>query len=147
MASQITSAPILCSTFFSDADQRKHPSSASLAFVRGNPPVTGGFHSQKASNVENASIRWRHHVLPVQVVSNTFVVPFSGSHRHLSATPNMSTLFIMGVEFPEAPGWCHFCVCKSWAPTKCEWDMKHTNIISIISKKTEQINKPKKLIK
>ena len=28
----------------------------------GNPPVTGGFPSQRASNAENISIWWRHHV-------------------------------------------------------------------------------------
>ena len=35
MASQITSLTIVYSTFYSGADQRKHQSSASLAFVRG----------------------------------------------------------------------------------------------------------------
>ena len=35
MASQITSAPIGCTTVCSGADQRKHQSSASRAFVRG----------------------------------------------------------------------------------------------------------------
>ena len=35
MASQITSPTIVYSTVYSDADQRKHQSSASLAFVRG----------------------------------------------------------------------------------------------------------------
>ena len=35
MASQITSPGIVCSTVYSGADQRKHQSSASLAFVRG----------------------------------------------------------------------------------------------------------------
>ena len=34
-ASQITSLTIVCSTVYSSADQRKHQSSASLAFVRG----------------------------------------------------------------------------------------------------------------
>ena len=34
MASQITSVPFVYSTAYSDADQRKHQSSASLAFVR-----------------------------------------------------------------------------------------------------------------
>ena len=34
-ASQITSLTIVCSTVYSGADQRKHQSSASLAFVRG----------------------------------------------------------------------------------------------------------------
>ena len=35
IASQITSLTIVCSTVYSDADQRKHRSSASLAFVWG----------------------------------------------------------------------------------------------------------------
>ena len=35
IASQITSLPTVYSTVYSDADQRKHQSSASLAFVRG----------------------------------------------------------------------------------------------------------------
>ena len=35
IASQITSLTIVYSTFYSGADQRKHQSSASLAFVRG----------------------------------------------------------------------------------------------------------------
>ena len=35
IASQITSLTIVYSTVYSDADQRKHQSSASMAFVRG----------------------------------------------------------------------------------------------------------------
>ena len=35
MASQITSLTVVCATVYSDADQRKHQSSASLAFVWG----------------------------------------------------------------------------------------------------------------
>ena len=30
----------------------------------GNPPVTGGFPSHRASIAENVSIWWRHHVIP-----------------------------------------------------------------------------------
>ena len=60
IASQITSLTIVYSTIYSDADQRKHQSSASLAFVRG----TGEFPAQKASNAENVSIWWRHHGVP-----------------------------------------------------------------------------------
>ena len=37
MASQITGVSIVCSTVYSDADQRTHQNSASLAFVRGIP--------------------------------------------------------------------------------------------------------------
>ena len=36
IASQITSLAIVYSIFYSDADQRKHQSSASLAFLRGS---------------------------------------------------------------------------------------------------------------
>ena len=57
IASQITSLTIVYSNVYSDADQRKHQSSASLAFVRG----TGEFPAQMASNAENVSIWWRHH--------------------------------------------------------------------------------------
>ena len=63
MASQITGVSVVCSTVCSGADQRKHQSSASLAFVRGNPLVTGGFPSKRASDMENVSIWWCHHEL------------------------------------------------------------------------------------
>ena len=49
MASQITSLAIVYSTVYSGADERKHQSSTSLAFV------------QMASNAEDHSIWWRHH--------------------------------------------------------------------------------------
>ena len=62
MASQITGLTIVYSTFHSGADQRKHQSSASLALCVGNSPETGEFPAQKASNAENVSIWWRHHV-------------------------------------------------------------------------------------
>ena len=62
MASQITGISDVYSTVCSGAHQRKHQSSTSLAFER-NPPVTGGFPSQRASNAENVSIWWRQHGL------------------------------------------------------------------------------------
>ena len=68
IASQVTSLPILYSTGYSGADQRKYQSSASLAFAW-NSPVTGEFPAQMASNAKNVSILWRHHVGNVQVIS------------------------------------------------------------------------------
>ena len=56
MASQITSLTIVYSTVYSYADERKHQSSVSLAFVG-----TSEFPAQMASNAENVSIWWRHH--------------------------------------------------------------------------------------
>ena len=56
IVSQITSLTIVFSIVYSDTDQRKHQSSASLAFVR-----TGEFPAQMASYGENASIWSRHY--------------------------------------------------------------------------------------
>ena len=61
ISSQITSLTNVYSTVYSDADQRKYQSSASLAFLWGITPETGEFPAQMASNVENVSIWWRHH--------------------------------------------------------------------------------------
>ena len=62
MASQITSLTIVYSTPYSGADQRKHQSFASLAFVLGihRGPVNS---PQMVSNAENVSIWWHHHVI------------------------------------------------------------------------------------
>ena len=59
IASQITGVSIVCSTVCSCAHQRKHQSSMSQ--------VTGGFPSQRASNVENISIWWRHRGIQLSV--------------------------------------------------------------------------------
>ena len=55
MVSQITSLTIVYSTVYSSVNQRRHESSASLAFVRGEFPA------QMASSAENVSTWWRHH--------------------------------------------------------------------------------------
>ena len=59
--SQIAGVSIVCSAVCSGADQRKYQSSASLGLFEGNPLVTGEFPSQRTSNVENVSFRWRNH--------------------------------------------------------------------------------------
>ena len=61
MASQITSHTIAYSIVYSGADQRKHQSSASLAFAQGIHRWTVNFPVQRVSNAENVSIWWRHH--------------------------------------------------------------------------------------
>ena len=69
MASQITGVSIVYLTVSSGSDQRKHQSFSSLAFVRGNPPVTGKFPTQRASYAENVSIWWRHHEVNIRSVN------------------------------------------------------------------------------
>ena len=61
MASHITNVTIVYSTVCSGADQRRYQSSASLAFVKGNAPVTGEVPAQRASISESVFIWWRHH--------------------------------------------------------------------------------------
>ena len=55
VASQITSLTVVYSIVNSGVDQRKHQSSASLAFVW-EITGTGEFPAQMASNAENVSI-------------------------------------------------------------------------------------------
>ena len=70
VGSQITSLTIVCLIVYLGADQRKHQSSASLAFMRGihwDQGIPGEFTgtrefpTQMASNAENISIWWHHH--------------------------------------------------------------------------------------
>ena len=56
MVSQVTVITTVYSIVYSGADQRKHQSPASLAFVR-------GIHRwQRAGTVENVCIWWRHYI-------------------------------------------------------------------------------------
>ena len=61
VASQMTDVSIVCSTVCSGAHQRKTSKLGVTGLCKGNPPVTGGFPTQRASNAENVSIWWRHH--------------------------------------------------------------------------------------
>ena len=60
MASQITSLTVVYSSVYSDADQRKHQSSVSLALCE-EFTGTDEFPAQKASYADNVSIWWRQH--------------------------------------------------------------------------------------
>ena len=58
-ASQITSLAIVYSTVYS---RRRSKKTSKLRVTEGNSSVTAEFHAQRASNAENGSISWRHHV-------------------------------------------------------------------------------------
>ena len=62
VASQITSITIVYSTVYSSAHKKSIKESITGLCV-GNSPVTGEFLAQMASNAENVSIWWRHHVM------------------------------------------------------------------------------------
>ena len=73
-ASQITSTWIVCSTVCSGTDKKKTTSKLRVTdLCEGNPPVTGGFPSQRASNTENVSIWWRHHYKDVIDYQRTYI--------------------------------------------------------------------------
>ena len=63
MASQITSLIIVYSIFHSGGDKKKQSKLSVTGLCAGNSPVTGEFPAQTASNADNVSIWWRHHVL------------------------------------------------------------------------------------
>ena len=81
MASQITGVSIVCSSVGSGATQRKHLSSASLAFVWGihRWPVNSP-HKRPVTRNLDVSIWWRHHDITgsnylAVIVGNTILVP------------------------------------------------------------------------
>ena len=61
MAYQITGVSIVYSTVYSGVDKTLKLRVTGLC--EGNSPVTSEFPAQRASNAENVSIWWRHHVL------------------------------------------------------------------------------------
>ena len=63
IASRITSFTIVYSTVYSRRRSKKTSKLRVTGLCEGNSPVTGEFPAQRASNAENASIWWRHHVL------------------------------------------------------------------------------------
>ena len=60
-ASQITSLTIVYSTVYLGVN-KKRAKLRVTGLCKGNSPVIGEFPAQKASNAENVSIGWRHHV-------------------------------------------------------------------------------------
>ena len=71
MASQITSLIIVYSTIYSGADKKKSKLHITGLCV-GNSLVTDEFPTQKASNVENVSIWWRHHDIYCEISISFF---------------------------------------------------------------------------
>ena len=67
MASQITSLTIVYSAVYSRCRSKKTPKLRVTGLCTGNSPVPGEFPVQRASNTENVSIWWRHHVTLVHL--------------------------------------------------------------------------------
>ena len=81
MASQITSVSSVYTTVYSGVDQRKHQSSASLAFVRGIHRWAVNY-PHKGPVTRKKSIWWRHHGIVVSAtgfVSDYCIMHWSGN--------------------------------------------------------------------
>ena len=80
MASQITGVSVICLVVCSGAKQRitKAPRHWTLW---GEPLVTGGFPSQRASNAETVSIWWRYHASTVSEGVLTVWISHKSSYR------------------------------------------------------------------
>ena len=107
MAYQITSLTTVYSIVYSVADQGKHQSSASLAFVSGIHRSPDEFPAEMSSNAENFSIWWRHHgpisgreVIGVSEITLKFSYAYYDSPilpRESGDQPSMITLDIYRV--------------------------------------------------
>ena len=65
MASQITGGSVVCLTFIETQIKENIKAPRVAGLCEGNSTVTGEFPAQRASNVENASIWWGHHVTEI----------------------------------------------------------------------------------
>ena len=84
MASQIISLTIVYSTIYSGADQITSKLRVTGLCV-GNSPGTGEFPAQMASNAENVSMWWRHHVLTTYVHGDELKIAVPGGIVHHDA--------------------------------------------------------------
>ena len=64
VVSQTTSLTTVYSTVYSRRRSKKKSKLCVTDLCEGNSPVTDEFPAQRASNAENVSIWWRHHVIP-----------------------------------------------------------------------------------
>ena len=80
IASQITGVSIVCSTVCSGTDQIK---GRVTGHCEGNPPVTGGFPSQRASKADNVCIWWRHYDLVMRFCCSPSFVYIGDTKRRL----------------------------------------------------------------
>ena len=66
IASPITSLTIVCSTVYSRRRSKKTSKLRVTGLCEGNSSVIGEFPAQRASNAENVSIWWRHHIVKLK---------------------------------------------------------------------------------
>ena len=81
----------------------------------GNSPVTGEFPAQRASNAENVSIWWRHHVLAAYHINIGNASP-QLSFNHFNNT----------FHWPRGLSWCQLCGDCLGDNLRCRWSWYHS---------------------
>ena len=66
-------------------------------FCEGNSPLTGEFHAQRASNADNVSIWWRHHVCNI-VILLTWIHTSVFSHSMLCSRARFTNDFLPEIQ-------------------------------------------------
>ena len=95
-ASQVTKILIVCSTVFQSDKKRSNLWSILLVLCEGNKPVTGGFPSQRAINVESVYILWHHHDSDDSIKQGKEATQEYGNFTH-----DLLFLFSFQVSWPE----------------------------------------------
>ena len=98
MASQITSLTIVYSTVYAGADKKKTSKLRVTGLCVGNSPVTCIFPAQTASNAENVSIWWRHHVYQHVPSANRKINQCDINHSNLT-TGSFQTDILIRTQF------------------------------------------------
>ena len=138
MASQITSLTIVYSTVYSGADQRKHQSSASLAFVR-------GIHRWQENSSHKRPVTWKMFpsddvIIISNDISNHLIRMYMKVHRR-SLTPGVPFTDWHGLTYIPAWIWVTTCPVKHgmklliyYQSLKKKWVNFVWNFLQIIAK-------------
>ena len=104
--------------------RRRSKKTAKLRFTGlcvGNSPVTGEFPTQMASNAENVSIWWRHHVCTLKVKNLTALTPVILKQEY--SRRNRSISWLLMHWWRKEPGhqqpWCWLCNTNTCVPCLC----------------------------
>ena len=123
MASQITSVSIVYSTICSDADQRKHQNSASLAFV-------GGIHRWPVNSPHKGPVTRKMFPFDDVIMNNLYLCPYLWYILHI--------LLLEGSNIPTTPlsrachtNCTHVYVCIKYFPLKPNFGWQNINIAHI----------------
>ena len=103
MASNITGHCTVWSHVCCSSHQSKYQCSPLLVLYEGNPPLTSGFPSQRASDPETVSMSWHYHRLPLHIICHCS--QSTCAHYQRSITPKFVTLTALS------------CIDNSWRST------------------------------